>query len=143
MSISESTPISDNTVVLILPDKPEYVSLARMSAAALANQAGLDINEVEEIKVALSEACTNALRYGCTNDSHYEVRLTVAPKDLIIVVSDSGDGYDFDSVKEPEIGGDQIGGFGLYIIRSLMDSTEIVSERGRGTTITLHKNLRS
>lgn len=135
-------PTSPDSVVLSLPDKPEFISLARMSAAAMANLAGMSYDIIQDIKVALSEACTNALRYGCTNDNHYTVEMSLDDEGLNIIVSDTGDGYDFDQLKDPEIG-NQVGGFGLFIIRTLMDKTEIKSAKGQGTTISIQKKLRS
>lgn len=135
-------PLTPDSVILSLPDKPEFISLARMSAAAMANLAGMSYDVIQDIKVALSEACTNALRYGCTNDNHYTVEMSLDNEGLNITVSDTGDGYDFDQLKDPEIG-NQVGGFGLFIIRTLMDKTEIKSEKGQGTTISIQKKLRS
>lgn len=140
MSISSLN--GPETVTLTLPDKPEYISLARMSAAAMANFIHMDYDEIQDIKVALSEACTNAVRHGCTNSDHYDVTLTIEDDALIITVSDNGNGYDFSQVPEPVIG-DQIGGFGMHIIRSLMDSMDIESAQGKGTSITLQKNKRA
>lgn len=139
---SQTTATGCETVTLSLPDKPEFISLARMSASMIANLAGLSFDEIEDIKVALSEACTNALRYGCTKSDHYEVAFSLSPKLFEISVRDNGDGYDFESVQQPLLGGEQIGGFGLFIIRSLMDNTEITSAPQTGTTITMQKNLR-
>lgn len=133
----------EEIVTLTLPDEPEFISLARLSASVIANRAGLSIDEIEDLKVALSEACTNALRYGCSNDHYYEVKYILNPDYLQITVTDTGIGFDYDLVAEPVIGGDQVGGFGLYLIRSLMDRTEIESKEGQGTKISLFKNLRS
>lgn len=131
-----------DSVRLSLPDKPQFISLARMAASMMANLAGMSYDVVQDIKIALSEACTNALRYGCTNDDHYVVEMFLDDGWLNITVTDTGEGYDFSLVQEPDIG-NQVGGFGLFIIRSLMDKTEIKSEKGQGTSITIRKSVES
>ncbi len=138
----EAAVLANATVSLELPGKPEYISLARMDAAALGNMLGFPIDVIEDIKVALSEACTNALRYGCTTSDSYKVHFFIDEEGLAIEVSDRGTGYDFDLVATPQLGGEQIGGFGLFIIRSLMDSLDIVSSEENGTTIRMKKKLR-
>lgn len=143
MDTLNTIPEKEEIVTLILPDEPEFISLARMSASVMANRAGLDIDEIEDLKVALSEACTNALRYGCSNEKFYEVQFILKPEYLEITVTDKGEGFDSEQIVEPVIGGDQIGGFGIFLIRSLMDRTEIKSKKGQGTKISLYKNLRS
>ena len=131
-------------VLLVLPSIPEYVSLARMCASMMANQVGLSLDEIEELKVALSEACTNALRYGCTTHDHYEVKFKTLPQvGLQIQISDQGEGWNPGSIEHFQYDDDQIGGLGLYLIREFTDILQIESKKGIGTTITLQKNLKS
>ena len=59
---------------------------------------------------------------------------------LTFTVSDNGMGFEPDSVTAPQLNGEQVGGFGLFIIKSLMDQVEIVSRRGLGTSIRMVKN---
>lgn len=127
----------------ILPGKPEYVSLVRLSVTSIANQMGFSIEEIEDFKVAVSEACTNVILYGLKDEnSHYEVVFKVEESTLSISVTDNGKGFDPKSIKMPDLMGNQVGGgFGLYIIKSLMDHVEINSEEGTGTSITMVKNL--
>ncbi len=108
-------------VELVLPNLPEYIALARYGVSFMANTANFNIDEIEDIRVAISEACTNAIQYGCTKCDHY---------------------YDYEKVKEPIIG-EQVGGFGLFLIKSLMDNLEVNSIIGQGTTLKLQKILGS
>ena len=50
-----------------VPVKPEYVRMIRLAVSSLANCAGLDIEAIEDIKVAVSEACTNVVRHSMPN----------------------------------------------------------------------------
>ncbi len=139
---SEGTTIRNGeTVVLELPCQPEFISLARLSVSALANMVGFSVEDIEDLKVALSEACTNAMQYGCEKEDHYTTSFELFNDGISIVVSDSGETWDCEAVSQPSLKGDQVGGFGLYIIRTLMDDMDIVSSES-GTTLTMKKNLR-
>ncbi|MGL4607722.1 MAG: ATP-binding protein [Eubacteriaceae bacterium] len=132
-----------DTVKLILPEKPEYVRMIRLSIAGIASQMGFSIDEIEDLKVAVSEACTNAICHGSPSDEEtYEVVFEITEEELRIIVSDSGIGFEPDSISQPNLTGEQTeGGFGLYIIKSLMDSVVINSEKGVGTSIIMMKKL--
>ena len=127
---------------LILPTKPEYVSLARLTIASVANNMGFSIGDVEDLKVAVSEACTNALNHSMNPDSTYDLIYIVEEnKKLSFTVTDRGVGFEPETVVEPDLNGKKVNGFGLFIIKSLMDRVDIVSEKGAGTSITMIKNL--
>jgi serine/threonine-protein kinase RsbW len=131
-----------DSIKLTLPTKPEYVSLARLTIASVANNMGFSIGDVEDLKVAVSEACTNALNHSLNEpDTTYDLTYLVENEKLVFTVTDQGVGFEPETVNEPDLSGKQINGFGLFIIKSLMDKVEIVSERGAGTSITMIKNL--
>lgn len=128
-------------IKLTLPTKPEYVSLASLAIATVANNMGFSIGDVEDLKVAVSEACTNALNHSKNPDTTYDLTYVVENRKLIFTVTDRGIGFEPEEVKAPDLNRNQLGGFGLFIIKSLMDRVEIISERGSGTSITMIKNL--
>jgi serine/threonine-protein kinase RsbW len=125
-----------------VPGKPEYVGTVRMAAASVASQAGFDIESIEDIKVAVSEACNNTVVHAC--ESHvdeYSVEFERAEESLTITVSDAGPGYDTETYEEPVAGELQDGGLGIFIIRALMDEVDITSAPGAGTHIRMTKYL--
>ena len=130
-----------DSIKLTLPTKPEYVSLARLTIASVANYMGFSIGDVEDLKVAVSEACTNALNHSKNPDTTYDLTYVVENQKLVFTVTDRGVGFEPENVATPDLNGKQLGGFGLFIIKSLMDRVEIISEQGLGTTITMIKNL--
>ena len=130
-----------DSIKLTLPTKPEYVSLARLTIASVANNMGFSIGDVEDLKVAVSEACTNALNHSKNPDTTYDLTYVVENQKLVFTVADRGVGFEPENVATPHLNGKQLGGFGLFIFKSLMDRVEIISEQGSGTTITMIKNL--
>lgn len=127
-----------------VPGKPEYVGTVRLAISSLANFAGFDIEAVEDIKVAVSEACTNVVRHG-SNESEetYEVACEVGADRIIISVIDQAGGYDTSNYHQPALdySSPKEGGLGIFIIKALMDEVDIFSELGTGTSIKMVKYI--
>jgi serine/threonine-protein kinase RsbW len=129
-------------VVLVLPNKPDYVSVARLTVSGIAGRMGFDVETVEDIKLALAEACTNAIKHGCCEESkEYKVKFGIEPNCLTICVSDKGCGVDKKEICGPDFENPKEGGLGIFIIDTLMDDVELHQVPGSGFTITMKKNL--
>jgi len=125
-----------------VPGKPEYVGTVRLAISSLANCAGFDIEAVEDIKVAVSEACTNVVCHGKPNrEECYEVACEVGDGRMIISVVDRAGGYDITKYQCPAMDQPKEGGLGIFIIKALMDEVDIFSELGMGTSIKMVKYL--
>jgi len=131
--------MSDN-ISISIPTKSEYVSVVRLTASVLANNIGFDIEEIEDIKVAVGEACNNAVLHGKCNDT-YDINFIVSEDCFQIEVTDCGNGFKMDEYKAPDLENPKESGLGLFIMKSLMDDVEIKSSNGKGTYIKLIKNL--
>lgn len=128
-----------DTLKLQLPGKPQYVSTVRMVIASLANSAGFDVEAIEDMKVAVSEACTNVVCHGAGDEELYEVTFELTDEQFCISVQDQGEGYDMNQYQEPNLDCPKEGGLGLFIIQTLMDEVESTSEPGKGTKIRMVK----
>jgi serine/threonine-protein kinase RsbW len=128
------------SVNLSLPCRPEYVSVARLTASFVANQMGFDIEAIEDIKLAVGEACNNAVLHS-GNSSTYQLELKNMESSLIIEVKDSGKGFDKEAYKAPELDELQENGLGLFIIKSLMDDVIIETIEGNGTKVIMSKDV--
>ncbi len=67
-------------ITLSLPSKAEYVSVARLTASVIANNMGFNIEEVEDIKVAVGEACNNAVLHGKCDQDRFNLNLSLMVK---------------------------------------------------------------
>ena len=126
---------------LSIPNKPEYVSVIRLTVTAIANRMGFDIEKIEDIKVAVAEACTNAITHGKNDVDNFSVEFALEEEKLIITVCDNGIGCATNCIKSPDLTLLNEGGLGVFIIKSLMDDVSINSDLGKGTTITMTKFL--
>lgn len=133
--------LNNESVCISLPSKPEYVSVARMTSSVIANKIGFNIEDIEDIKVAVGEACNNAVLHGCECNSSFNVKFTISNDNIIIEVEDNGKGFDVDSCPSPDICNPKEGGLGIFIIKSLMDKVEVESSPEKGTVIRMAKYL--
>ena len=135
-------------VQLKLPSHTDYLDVIREFISKLAHDAGFDEENIYKIALALDEACTNVIRhaYGQENERYIEVDAEADGKGLTITVSDRGKGFDPDSVEEPDIeklmAQHKFGGFGLYLIKTLMDEVDFSIEPGVRNEVRMTKYLK-
>lgn len=125
---------------LSLPSKPEYVSIARLTASYIANQMGFDVEIIEDIKLAVGEACNNAIIHS-GSDETYKIEFLNLTNELKIEIRDHGKGFSMDNYKKPNADELQENGLGIFIIKSLMDHVDIESFEGKGTKIIMSKTI--
>ncbi len=129
-------------IILTLPGKPEYVSVARLTVSGIASRMGFDVEAIEDIKLAVSEACTNAIKHGCKEAvEHYEINISTDENCLSISISDKGCGFEMGKVDCPDTQNPREGGMGLFIIKTLMDEVNVSSLPDSGCTINMKKYL--
>lgn len=135
-------------VELRLPNRPEFVAVARLTVAAIATRLAFDINDIEDIKVAVAEACTNAIEHGCPSTQCAEMialRFEIGDESLTVTVEDTGDGFNPDTVTRQRGGHGTATlterGLGMLLIEALMDDVEFSSTPERGTQVRMMKRL--
>jgi stage II sporulation protein AB (anti-sigma F factor) len=124
---------------------PENVALSRVVVASFAAQLDMTLNDMEELKVATSEAVSNCIIHGYNNQPIGKVWISVSlySSRLEITIKDEGVGIeDIDKAMEPAFSTDpERMGLGFVFMKSFMDDVEVVSEVGKGTSVKLIKNL--
>ncbi len=113
--------VAYDNVELTLPMKREYVSTARLTASSVANRVGFNIDEVEDIKVAVSEVCNIILSKESNEVGQYKISFCI--RENILQISFTGENTPFkylrDSLENE---------YGLYIMKALMDSVELSND---------------
>ena len=137
-----------NEVTLRFPSRSANEGFARSAAAAFLAQLDPTVEQVYDIKTAVSEAVTNAIVHGY-RDKLGTITMTVriyAPATAEIIISDKGCGIeDVKKAREPlfTTGGADRSGMGFTIMESFMDGLTVRSKPGKGTTVTLRKVLQA
>jgi serine/threonine-protein kinase RsbW len=135
-----------------IPAQPEYVGVVRLTVSGIANRMGYSYDEIEDIKIAVSEACTNAVThaYKSEEDGQITIGCRAYEDRLEVMVLDNGKSFNLEEVSE-QVGPvdkstsvEQLseGGLGLFLIESLMDEVKISSDAGVVVVMTklLHKD---
>ncbi|MFD2760139.1 anti-sigma B factor RsbW [Lentibacillus juripiscarius] len=122
-----------------VPARAEYVGIVRLSISGIANRIGFTCEDIEDLKVAVSEAITNAVDHAYQEiDGEVSVGFGVYEDRLEVMVADHGGSFDLNEVKGgigPYQGSESVedlreGGFGLFLIDALMDRVEINNNHG-------------
>src|SRR5918999_2024746 len=117
-------------VVLELPSSSEYILLARLVVTCAGQLAGFEPEDVYDLKLAVTEAATNVIRHAAVKN--YEIEYRVLPRAVEITVKDAGGGFNVADLTGAPNGQ---GGFGLAVIRDLVDELALDSTKGGGTRL--------
>ncbi len=121
---------------------------ARAAAAAFAAQMNPGIEELSDIRTAVSEAVTNAIIHGYDQrcDLIVTMQMEIEDDELCVIVRDDGCGIgDIDLARKPfytskpEL---ERSGMGFSVMEAFMDRVDVVSELNKGTTVTMRKRIR-
>lgn len=127
------------TLRMRLPCQAATIGVARraLDAALVATEVGADSRE--RLCLALSEACTNAVRHGGVEV--YDVSVRADSNSCVIDVTDRGRGTDPAEFDRPAGRPDQIGGRGFHLMRRLVDVVTLQAIRPSGTLVHMVKRL--
>jgi serine/threonine-protein kinase RsbW len=134
-----------DTVTLELPCHPQYLLVARLTAGGVGHRAELSVEDIEDLKVAIAEACTNVINHAFDDsvkeaDRKIIIRFTHSNNEVRVEVEDAGSGFDPERIeRDKRTGLEGEGGLGFGLMRELTDSLEIESAPGSGTKVTLIK----
>jgi len=134
---------ADNRMLLELPARAANLSLARASVAAFAAQLPLTVEDLEDVKVAVSEAVSNVILHAYPHLGEGPVRIeaTIRAGVLEVAISDTGKGIaDVARARQPAFTTipDRMG-LGFVLMENFMDEVLVDSAPGRGTTVILRK----
>ena len=135
-----------NEVALVFPSRSSNEGFARSAVACFAAQMDPTLNELEDIKTAVSEAVTNAIVHAYPEAlGTVQVKVRVCGENVLeITVRDHGRGIpDIEKARQPMFttGGAERSGMGFTIMESFMDAVTVRSVPGRGTTVVMKKKL--
>ncbi|HIS44816.1 MAG TPA: anti-sigma F factor [Candidatus Scatomorpha merdigallinarum] len=137
---------ADNYIKLDFPSRSVNEGFARAAAAAFAAQLDPTMEELGDIKTAVSEAVTNCIVHAYPDTlGKITMRLRIIGGDTLeISVKDTGRGIeDVAQAREPlfTTGGEERSGMGFTIMESFMDKLTVRSKPGRGTTVTMRRTI--
>ena len=137
--------MSDNgrSVRLTIPAKPEYITLGRLALTAIAGVRPVSDETLHDLKLALTEACTNSVKhaYGEDGVGSVDIVYELLADRLAVEVGDAGSGFDPNGDRADAEDELEEGGLGIAIIRALTDEVEIAEREGGGSRLRFVKLL--
>jgi serine/threonine-protein kinase RsbW len=136
-----------NISELIVKSRTENLSLIRDFVSKKASAAGLSKEDIENIMLAVDEACTNIIKhaYKSYNDGEIVINLEFNAQKILISIIDYGNTFNPDSVPDPDLQkyykNGRVGGLGMYLMKTLMDDVKYISVPGEYNKVLLSKKI--
>ena len=114
-------------VRLTIPARPEYISLSRLALSGLARVRPLPEDTLADLKLALTEACSNSVRHAYAGgEGHVQINFELRDDRLVVEVEDDGAGFEHDGTGR-ELDPEELteGGLGIAIIKAIADEFEL------------------
>jgi serine/threonine-protein kinase RsbW len=130
-------------VRLSIPAKAEYIALGRLALTAIARVRPLSEETLSDLKLALTEACTNSVRHAYREgrQGSVDILYQLEPDRLVVEVEDDGRGFEVEEVESSGNGDLGEGGLGIAIIRAVADEVEIGERESGGSRLRFVKFL--
>lgn len=138
----------DNIVKIEFLSKSQNEGFARVAVAAFVSQLDPTIEELTDVKTAVSEAVTNSIIHGYGNaNGIIKIEAMIEGTTLTIIINDEGAGIENIELamqplytSRPDL---ERSGMGFTVMETFMDSLEVKSEKGKGTQIIMKKVFKS
>lgn len=124
-----------------VPGDPKYVQIAKTAAQSAAGLADYTMEAVEDIGIAVGEACKLITCHGFDGWSNsYDIECVIDNSHMQITISDEHCRHEIKKDKRPCMDCPNEGNLGMLVIKSLMDEVEIINEEGREKSIRMVKH---
>ena len=126
-----------------VPGSPEYVKIAKMSVESAAAVAGFTVDDIEDMGIAVADACKLITCHGFDGWSEsYDIECAIDEDKITIEVKDDlcRHGIVKDLTRRPCMDCPNEGDLGMHVIRTLMDEVEIIKEEGKKKSIKMVKH---
>lgn len=138
----------DNKMKIEFFSKSENESFARVAVAAFISQLDPTIEEITDVKTAISEAVTNSIIHGYENKKGIvTIEAEICEDEVTLIVKDGGVGIDNIEIamqplytSRPDL---ERSGMGFTVMETFMDTLEVTSEKKYGTKVVMKKKFKS
>ncbi len=138
----------DNMMKIEFASKSQNESFARVAVAAFVSQLDPTIEEITDVKTAISEAVTNSIIHGYENNGGIvKIEAYIKDKEVTVIIEDDGTGIENVEIamqplytSRPDL---ERSGMGFTVMETFMDSLEVYSEKNKGTRLIMKKVFKS
>jgi len=136
-----ATSVKESLIELEVPTQPEFLRIVRLLVSGFASRWPLSFDEVENVKVAVSEACNVAIQQCSDAEARLRIRCWRTGSRLYFEVRDKNVKQGFAFAQDDDLMSAGEAGLGYLLIQTLMDDVKAVTRPNSGTTVTMTKKF--
>ncbi len=136
-----------NRSKISVKSRTENLSLIRDFVSSKASDSGLAKDEIENVMLAVDEACTNIIKhaYNSFPDGEIVIKLEYNSDKLLVTIIDHGSTFDPKGISDPDLQkyyrNGRVGGLGMYLMKTLMDDVKYITVPGKYNQVLLSKRI--
>ncbi|MGC2062787.1 MAG: ATP-binding protein [Thermodesulfovibrionales bacterium] len=132
-------------VRLAIPSHPKFLCLVRDLTVRMGRITGIKEEEIEDLKLAVDEACSNVIRHAYKGDTtkRIVVQFKISPRGLEVIIEDSGLKANPELIRGRDLDDLKPGGLGVHFIRRTFDCVEFDPKKQTGNRLRLTKYLKT
>lgn len=133
-----------NLIIITIPSHPRYLSIVRAVSGKIAELSGIPDSEVEDVKLAIDEACSNVIKHAYKGDVNQMIilRFKTSSKNFEVTIDDNGIKANPDSLKGRDLTDIRPGGLGIHFIKRVFNIFELDEKKKKGNRLRLIKYLK-
>jgi serine/threonine-protein kinase RsbW len=134
----------NDLITVTIPSHPKYLSVVRAVTGKMAQLNGMDDLLIEDIKLAIDEACSNVIKHAYSGDTNKKIVLKykTGEKGFKVIIEDNGMKARADLIKGRDLDDVRPGGLGIHFIRRVFDVFQFDENKKKGNRLILMKTLK-
>jgi anti-sigma regulatory factor (Ser/Thr protein kinase) len=130
-------------VGIIIPSHPKYLSVVRKTTSAVGKLYEIPETDLEDIKLAIDEACSNVIKHAYCGDTAKKIAIkyTITKKLFKVIIEDSGLRSQVEVMQGRSLNDVRPGGLGIHFIRRVFDGVRFDKNKKKGNRLILSKTL--
>lgn len=132
-----------NFTTITIPSHPKYLSIVRAVSGKIAEFSGMTEREIEDIKLAVNEACSNVIKHAYKGDVNRKIilRFKTSSRGFEVTIDDNGIKVNSDSLIGRDFADIRPGGLGIHFIKKVFDIFAFDEKKKKGNRLRLIKHL--
>ena len=133
-----------NSTVIKIPSHAKYLCVVRSVTEKMGELYGMTAPEIEDVKLAVDEACANAIKHACKGNEELiiSVKYNLKRKGFEVVIDDSGQKARPDAIKGRDLDDVRPGGLGVHLIKRVFDVFAFDEKKKNGNRLRLVRHRR-
>ena len=133
-----------DAIIITIPSHPKYLSVVRAATGKMGQLCEIDETTIEDIKLAVDEACTNVIKHAYKGDTSKKINIeyVISKKGIKVIIEDNGIKAQKDLIRGRSLDDIRPGGLGIHFIKRVFDIFEFDEKKKNGNRLILIKHVK-